>query len=78
MRSVYFIGFVFALLGFVAALDDDGQYPIIVERPDEEVVATPDEECSLGDKEPVPPPIWNLCGKPSKHLLIPYILCQKD
>ena len=56
------------LLGVSAAQEQqlpfiDDSYPVS-ELP--EVIET------LHDAEDPPPPIWSLCGNPSKHLLIPY------
>lgn len=80
MKSVrFYIGIVLviaALLPAVAA--EEAQQPFvddvaiaIEDLPLEEDII-PDYILDDPDKEPVPPPIWSLCGNPSKHLLIPY------
>lgn len=43
--------------------------------PDDDVIPIPEQTvldpAAQGDKDPVPPPIWTLCGDPAKHLLTP-------
>jgi hypothetical protein len=81
MKSVrFYIGIVFVIAVLLTAVSaEDTQQPFI----DNGVVTIEDPAFVDGvihdaivddqDKEdPVPPPIWSLCGNPSKHLLIPY------
>jgi hypothetical protein len=64
-----------AALSAVASADPD-QHPLVEDTviiPDvinDDII--PDYVLDDLDKDPVPPPIWRLCGNPSKHLLIPY------
>jgi len=76
---------VVAALSTLASADPD-QHPLVEDTniiPDvinDDII--PDFVLDDLDKDPVPPPIWKLCGNPSKHLLIPYgrplsrILCR--
>jgi len=67
---------VVAALSALASADPD-QHPLVEDTnaiPDainDDII--PDFILDDLDKDPVPPPIWKLCGNPSKHLLIPYI-----
>ena len=82
MKSVrFYIGIVFVIAVLLTAVSaEDVQEPFI----DDAAITI--EDLALGDgsipdsllddldKEPVPPPVWALCGNPSEHLLTPYCL----
>jgi len=78
MKALLRLCLVFALLASLflsIASAEQIQHPFIEEiQPVLEPVA---DDAVISDKaqepEPVPPPIWSLCGTPSKHLLIPYL-----
>jgi hypothetical protein len=77
MKALLRLCLVFALLAclfFTIARAEQIQHPLIEEiQPVLEPVV---DDTIISDKaqepEPVPPPIWSLCGTPSQHLLIPY------
>ena len=65
------IAFVLIASLVISAAAEQIQYPLVEDiGPALEPVA----DTVIPDvlEEPVPPPIWSLCGDPSKHLLIPY------
>jgi hypothetical protein len=70
---IYFgLALVASLLSSCIVIAEEVQVPFIEDSPlfhdpITDVIPEPD----LLD-EPVPPPIWSLCGNPSTHLLIPY------
>jgi hypothetical protein len=61
------------LLSTVSAQEQQQQIAFL---PDDDVIPIPEQTvldlATQSDKDPVPPPIWTLCGDPAKHLLIPY------
>jgi hypothetical protein len=63
---------VVAALSALASADPD-QHPLVEDTNTISDVLNDDIIPDLIlDKDPVPPPVWKLCGDPSKHLLIPY------
>jgi hypothetical protein len=66
---------VVAALSALASADPD-QHPLVDDTNtisdvlNDDII--PDLVLDDLDKDPVPPPVWKLCGDPSKHLLIPY------
>ena len=76
MKSLrlYFGFALFACLFFgIVKAEQQIQHPLIEEvepalEPVADIVPITDD----APEEPVPPPIWTLCGNPSEHLLIPY------
>ena len=70
---IYFgIAVALSLLSTIA-LAEQPQVTFIEDIQDPILDVTPESDTLLLDEEPVPPPIWSLCGHPSKHLLIPYL-----
>src|SRR5579871_5864312 len=65
-----YVGIFIASALFVDIASSQEQIPFI----GDDVVPVPDlfPDPSLPTEDPVPPPIWSLCGDPSKHLLVPY------
>jgi hypothetical protein len=72
---LYFGFALLACLFFTIASAEQIQLPLVVEsEPAVEFVPEPVVADDAQDtEEPLPPPIWTLCGNPSKHLLIPYL-----
>ena len=79
MKSLhlYLLAVALIALVFVPSSAEEVQYPF-VEDPQlpSELIPNADDDVtdSILDDDPVPPPIWSLCGNPSKHLLIPYYI----
>jgi hypothetical protein len=78
MKSVqFYVGIVFVIAVLLTAvLAEDVQHPLIddatITIEDPAFVDSPIVDDL--DKNPIPLPVWSLCGNPSKHLLIPYSL----
>ena len=71
---LYFGFALLACLFFTIAGAEQIQLPLVGElEPALESVLEPVvADDAQNPEEPLPPPIWTLCGNPSKHLLIPY------
>jgi hypothetical protein len=77
MKSLHLYLLVVALIALfsVPASAQEVQHPFVEEpqlTPELLPIADDDVTDSVPKDDPVPPPIWSLCGNPSKHLLIPY------
>jgi hypothetical protein len=70
LRLSFGITLIASLL--LSATADQIQHPLVE---DIQPALEPVSDTALPDdvlEEPVPPPVWSLCGTPSEHLLIPY------